>query len=192
MAPPRKPVAIHYCPIQRGDNVPVPALLRLARGTIGKEAHPYRNNVLAIARNAPAHPVNGPPHPERNLTAPVSSRGIYCRFVMAPRRLQCTPRTVIAHALLALTLLVAQSLAQAHVYSHLRSGVPARDLGSAAVQLCSQCLSGAPLLSAVSSPVTAQVSFGPVSTSCEDAAVPVRVEISRHYAFRSRAPPVTF
>ena len=111
---------------------------------------------------------------------------------MAHRRLQRTPRTFIVHVLLALSLLVAQSLAQAHVYSHLRSGAPATDFGTAAGQLCSQCLSGAPLLSAVSSPVAPQVSVSPVVVPCEDAAVPVRVEISRYYAYRSRAPPATF
>jgi len=111
---------------------------------------------------------------------------------MARRRLQRTPRTFFVHALLALSLLISQSLAQAHVYSHLRSGAPATDFGTAAGQLCSQCLSGAPLLSAASSPVAPQASFSPVVTSCDDATIPVRVEISRHYAFRSRAPPATF
>lgn len=111
---------------------------------------------------------------------------------MAFRRLKRTPRTFIVHALLVLSLLVGQSLAQAHVYSHLRSGAPTTDLGSAAGQLCSQCLAGAPLLGAVSSPVAPQVSFSPVIASCDDAPTPVLVEISRHYAFRSRAPPATF
>lgn len=111
---------------------------------------------------------------------------------MALLRRQRTPRTFIVHALLALSLLLAQSLAQAHVYSHLRSGAPTTDLGSAAGKLCSQCLDGAPLLGAVSSPVAPQVSFSPVVTVCDDAAAPVFVEISRHYAFRSRAPPVSF
>jgi hypothetical protein len=107
-------------------------------------------------------------------------------------RLQRTPRTFIVHALLALALLLAQSLAQAHIYSHLRAGAPTSDLGSGAGQLCSQCLAGAPLLSAVSSPAASQVAYSPGVTPCHDAAAPAFVEISRHYAFRSRAPPVTF
>src|SRR5262245_18229186 len=111
---------------------------------------------------------------------------------MAHRRLQRTPRTLVVHALLALSLLLAQTLAQAHVYSHLRSGAPTTDFGSAAGQLCSQCLAGAPLLSAATSPVALQAAFSPVITSCDEATIPVRVEISRHYAFRSRAPPATF
>lgn len=111
---------------------------------------------------------------------------------MARRPLQRSPRTFFVHALLALSLLIAQSLAQAHVYSHLRSGAPSTDFGSTAGQLCSQCLAGAPLLGAASSPVAPLASFSPVVTSCDEATTSVRVEISRHYAFRSRAPPVTF
>jgi hypothetical protein len=111
---------------------------------------------------------------------------------MVSRRLKLTPRTILVHALLALSLLVAQSLAQAHVYSHLRSGAPVTDLGGTAGQLCSECLSGATLLGTAGSPEFPQVSSIPAIASCEDRVLLVHVEIARHYAFRSRAPPTTF
>jgi hypothetical protein len=111
---------------------------------------------------------------------------------MASRRIKPSPRTILVHTLLALSLLVAQGLAQAHVYSHLRSDAPARDLGGTAGQLCSECLSSAPLLGAAGSPTAPQVSVSPAVASCEDRVVLAHVEVSRHYAFRSRAPPATF
>ena len=123
---------------------------------------------------------------------PLDPNGVYCRLAMAPRRLKPTPRTILVHALLALSLLVAQSLAQAHVYSHLRYGAPVTDMGGTAGQLCSECLSGATLLGTAGSPEFPQVSLSPAITSCEDRVLLVHVEISRHYAFRSRAPPAAF
>jgi hypothetical protein len=118
--------------------------------------------------------------------------GVYCPLAMRPRRLKRTPRTILVHALLALSLLVAQSLAQAHVYSHLRNGTPTTDLGGAAGQLCSECLSGATLLGTAGSPDVPRVSLSPAVVTCEDRVLLVHVEISRHYAFRARAPPATF
>jgi hypothetical protein len=111
---------------------------------------------------------------------------------MVSRRLKLTPRTLIVHALLALSLLVAQGMAQAHVYSHLRSGAPVTDLGGAAGQLCSECLSGAPLLCAAGSPTALHAAVSPAIASRDDRVILVRVETSHHYAFRSRAPPTTF
>jgi hypothetical protein len=98
-------------------------------------------------------------------------------------------RALIPQLLLALSLLIAQSAAQAHVYSHLKSSAPASDFSGTAQQLCSECLSSAPLLSAASSPDAPRI---PLYAAVPLAATPAaasRITTSRHYAFRSRAPP---
>src|SRR5262245_65845170 len=57
------------------------------------------------------------------------------------------PRSIAAHALLALLLLLGQIAAQTHAYTHLRlSGDPATPTGQHSP--CSECLSFAPLVAA--------------------------------------------
>jgi hypothetical protein len=92
------------------------------------------------------------------------------------------------YLLLALVLLIGQVAAQAHVYSHLKSTIPRSDFGAAG-QLCSECLSSAPLLSAAGSPASPFVAFIAAETTPVDAVIAARVDAARHYAFRSRAPP---
>jgi len=91
--------------------------------------------------------------------------------------------------LLALLLLIGQIAAQAHVYSHLDAKAPRSDFTGAASQLCSECLSSAPLLSAAGAPASPFVAR--VATVATQIAAPLvaHFEIARHYAFRSRAPP---
>jgi hypothetical protein len=91
--------------------------------------------------------------------------------------------------LLALFLLIGQIAAQAHVYSHLDAKAPRSDFTGSAGQLCSECLSSAPLLSAAGAPASPFVAL--VATVATPIAAPVltRVHVARHYAFRSRAPP---
>jgi hypothetical protein len=96
----------------------------------------------------------------------------------------------LLHVLLALALLLAQSAAQAHVYSHLAAAAGKFDFGSTTGQTCSECLSSAPLLSAAGSPDSPLVT----AVSSPDIPIPhapaLHAAVSRHYAFRSRAPPV--
>jgi hypothetical protein len=93
-------------------------------------------------------------------------------------------------ALLALALLLAQSAAQVHVYSHLAAPAGKFDFGSAAGQNCGECLASASLLSAAGSPDS------PLVTAASSPDIPIShppalgAGVSRHYAFRSRAPPV--
>jgi hypothetical protein len=98
-------------------------------------------------------------------------------------------RALLLQLLLALVLLVAQTAAQAHVYSHLRSDTPKSDFSGTASQLCSECLSSAPLLSAAGSPAAARISFVAEVAGVVAAAVAPRFQPSPHFAFRSRAPP---
>jgi hypothetical protein len=90
--------------------------------------------------------------------------------------------------LLALALLVAQTGAVMHAYSHLRAsgespGVPA------STQFCLDCLSFAPLLAAAggtSQPLT--VARAQIATTYRTLVAPL-VGFSPQHAFRSRAPP---
>lgn len=98
-------------------------------------------------------------------------------------------RTLGLHLLLALSLLIAQSLAQAHVYSHYKNVTEQSDFTGTAGQLCSQCLSSAPLLGAAGSPDSPRL-------ICVDAVVVIvatapapRFSSAYHFGFRSRAPP---
>jgi hypothetical protein len=105
------------------------------------------------------------------------------------RRLTRSHRKLAVHLILALSLLVAQAAAQAHVYSHLQAGSARSDTSGVPVQLCTDCLSGASLLGGASAPDAPPVLFA-AAISTPVAAPPVSfVEFSRHYAFRSRAPP---
>jgi hypothetical protein len=98
-------------------------------------------------------------------------------------------RKLGVHLILALALLVAQSGAQAHAYSHLKSGPNPADRAGTSTQLCAECLSFAPLLSAAgaSNASFAALTVKVVTLVFTNAAP--RVEACRHYAFRSRAPP---
>ena len=104
-------------------------------------------------------------------------------------RIRTRPRALLAHLLLALALLVAQSAAQAHVYSHFNTSTQKSDFNGAAGQLCSECLSTAPLLGAAGAPDSPRLSFIAdivVAIAAVDAPC---VEPAHEYAFRSRAPP---
>jgi hypothetical protein len=98
-------------------------------------------------------------------------------------------RALVIQLLLALVLLVAQSAAQAHVYSHLRSDSQKSDFNGTASRLCSECLSSAPLLSAAGSPDSPRIAFVAEGAVAITVAVAPRFELSHYYAFRSRAPP---
>lgn len=104
-------------------------------------------------------------------------------------RFRITPSTSrVVYLLLALSLLFGQVAAQAHVYSHFKSTTPA-DFSGTAGQLCSECLSSAPLLSAAGSPASPFVAVVACLATPIAAPVITRVYTARHYAFRSRAPP---
>ncbi|HZF26801.1 MAG TPA: hypothetical protein VEZ88_11115 [Steroidobacteraceae bacterium] len=100
------------------------------------------------------------------------------------------PRSLVAHALLALMLLLGQIAAQTHAYNHLRltGGDPATPTGQHTP--CSECLSFAPLLSATHS------SHGAADFQFEDVSAKVTVDSvsltsrSTSHSFQSRAPPV--
>jgi hypothetical protein len=105
------------------------------------------------------------------------------------KRFQIAASSSRVLCLLALFLLIGQIAAQAHVYSHLDARAPRSDFTGAASQLCSECLSSAPLLSAAGAPASPFVAL--VATRVIPVAVPLyaRNDIAHHYAFRSRAPP---
>jgi hypothetical protein len=93
-------------------------------------------------------------------------------------------RLLIARAFLALALVIAQTSAQAHLYSHESAGGPA-----APASVCDDCLGFAPLLAAAGAPTHALLI--PRAES-EPAVATARVTVpsSRAFhAFRSRAPP---
>jgi hypothetical protein len=105
------------------------------------------------------------------------------------RHLTRAHRKLAVHLLLALSLLVAQVAAQAHVYSHLQAGSARSDTTGVPAQLCNDCLSGASLLAGASGPDAPLVLFAAAITTPVAAPPVFFVELSRHYAFRSRAPP---
>jgi hypothetical protein len=94
-----------------------------------------------------------------------------------------------AQLLLALALLVAQGMAQAHLYSHFATGTEKSDFSGAAGQLCSECLSTAPLLGAAGTPPSPCIAFAAHAVALVVAAIAPSFESSHYYAFRSRAPP---
>lgn len=108
---------------------------------------------------------------------------------MKKRLLSSDRRALALQLLLALVLLVAQSAAQAHVYSHLGSDSQKSDFNGTAGQLCSECLSSAPLLSAAGAPDSPRIPFLAEVAVVVAATVAPCFEPADHYAFRSRAPP---
>ena len=94
-------------------------------------------------------------------------------------------RHKLAHIALALTLVVAQFLAQAHGYSHLRSGDPR---GTPA-QPCAECLACSPLLAGSDAPVHAITLLHPAVDAILAVADAPLVERFRYRPFQSRAPP---
>ena len=104
-------------------------------------------------------------------------------------RTQVRPRALLAQLVLALALLVAQSAAQAHVYSHFNTSTQKSDFNGAAGQLCSECLSTASLLGAAGVPDSPRISFiADIAVAIAAVDAPC-VEPAHEYAFRSRAPP---
>jgi hypothetical protein len=102
------------------------------------------------------------------------------RLTMLRRR----NRLLIARVLMALALVVAQTSAQAHRYSHHPADQP-----SAPTQLCGECLCFAPVLGTAPAPdhpfVLPRADVEPVLGSVR---APVLSSRPFH-AFRSRAPP---
>jgi len=93
-------------------------------------------------------------------------------------------RLLIARALMALALVVAQTSAQAHLYSH-----HPIDQTSAPSQLCGECLCFAPVLGAASAPdhdfLIPRADIEPIATE-----VTYQVPALRSFrAFNPRAPP---
>jgi hypothetical protein len=95
----------------------------------------------------------------------------------------------VAQLLLALALLVAQSVAQAHVYSHFATGTEQSDFSGTAGQLCGECLASTPLLGAAGTPASPCISFAADAIASVVAAIAPAFQSSPCYAFRSRAPP---
>ena len=92
--------------------------------------------------------------------------------------------------LLALALLVAQTGAVMHAYSHLRASGESRGVPATSTQFCLDCLSFAPLLAAAggtSQPLT--VARTQIATTYRTLVAPL-VGFSPQHAFRSRAPPL--
>lgn len=108
---------------------------------------------------------------------------------MTKRLLRSQRRPLVAKLLLALALLVAQSVAQAHLYSHFASGTEKSDFSGTAGQLCSECLASAPLLGAAGTPASPCIAFVADAVAVVVAAVAPSFAPSHYYAFRSRAPP---
>src|SRR5262245_56841776 len=106
---------------------------------------------------------------------------------MTKRLLRSHRRALIAQLLLALALLVAQTAAQAHSYSHLAT--ERSDFNGTVGQLCSECLASTPLLSAAGSPTSPCIVFAANAVAVITAAIPACFEPSPLHAFRSRAPP---
>jgi hypothetical protein len=101
-----------------------------------------------------------------------------------PRR-----RSLLSQLLLVACLLFAQAAAYSHVVSHFTPHDPASGRPDAATQLCSECLSGASLLSTGGVPDIQPLYCGPPDIA-RASSRPVSGFNPRHYyAFRSRAPP---
>jgi len=126
-------------------------------------------------------------------TANSSRCRVPCRILLAlvitKRLLTSRRRPLAAQLLLALALLVAQGVAQAHLYSHFASGTQKSDFSGTAGQLCNECLAVAPLLSAAGTPASPCIAFAADAAAIVVAVVAPSFESSPHYAFRSRAPP---
>jgi hypothetical protein len=93
--------------------------------------------------------------------------------------------------LLVVSLLFAQSAAYAHVSAHLKTPTDASGVAGKSTQFCSECLEAAPLLGGAGTPhVPTVVQVAAVATP-----IPTLVcaapEHRSHYAFRSRAPPLS-
>jgi hypothetical protein len=108
---------------------------------------------------------------------------------MTTLRLNHFRRTPVVSLLLMLALLVAQSVALSHLYSHLKAGTGSSDFAATAGQVCSECLSSAALLGAASSPDAPRVISFAAARVLAAPAIASHPQSSRHYAFRSRAPP---
>ncbi|HEU4625514.1 MAG TPA: hypothetical protein VFS52_12155 [Steroidobacteraceae bacterium] len=104
-------------------------------------------------------------------------------------RLPSPRRSVLAQLVLALALLIAQTAAQAHVYSHLAAGTAQSDFNGTVGQLCGECLAGTPLLSATGTPAAPCIAFVADAVAVVVTAITPFFEPAHHYAFRSRAPP---
>ena len=94
-------------------------------------------------------------------------------------------RQKLVHIALALTLVVAQFLALAHGYTHLR-GVDPR---GAPAQPCAECLACTPLLAGNDAPVHTIAFVHPAVDAIIVVVDAPLVERFRHSPFRSRAPP---
>jgi hypothetical protein len=98
-------------------------------------------------------------------------------------------RRIFSFAALALTLLLAQIGAVAHGYSHLRLKQDLTGTGTTSGQVCTECLSFTPLLSAAGTPNSIVVFHPPCVHEAPYTAVVSPSEGRTTYAFRSRAPP---
>jgi hypothetical protein len=108
---------------------------------------------------------------------------------MTKRLLPSCRRPLVAQLLLALALLLAQGLAQTHLYSHFATDTATADFKGTAGQLCVECLAAAPLLSAAGAAASPCISFAADDVAAVAAAIAPSFESSHYYAFRSRAPP---
>jgi len=105
-------------------------------------------------------------------------------------RLQFPPRrTLVLHLLLVVSLLLAQSVAFAHVSVHLKGAPDTSGVAGKATQLCSECLEGVPLLGAAGAPHVPSIVQVAAAVTPATTFVCTQPELRFHYAFRSRAPP---
>ncbi|MEP7244365.1 MAG: hypothetical protein ABI885_11880 [Gammaproteobacteria bacterium] len=100
-------------------------------------------------------------------------------------------RTPAVMLVLAMLLLFAQGVAQAHAYTHLKAGTNTSDFSGTATQLCAECLGSATVLGTAGPPRGPQISFSAPVTMPVEAVAILSAEVPRHYAFRSRAPPAS-
>jgi hypothetical protein len=108
------------------------------------------------------------------------------RLPLSPRR------TLVLHLLLVLSLLLAQSAAYAHVSGHFKaSASDTSGVAGKAPQFCGECLEGAPLLGAAGAPHVPTIVQVPAAVAPIPALVCTPFEHRSHYAFRSRAPPLS-
>lgn len=101
------------------------------------------------------------------------------------RTIPSLPSRSTTPLLLGLVLLLAQSGAFAHRYSHVQ---PESGLAGSQ-QPCIECLSATPLLSAVAAPATAKVVRCLTTCTVFAPGLATLTDSARHFAFRSRAPP---
>src|SRR5262245_49769402 len=116
----------------------------------------------------------------------------YSRARTETAALRRDQRKLAVRLFLALALLIAQSAAQAHAYSHLRPGADPSGLAGTSSQLCGECQTSAPLLATATGGEVSFTFLRPQTDTPLQACATSHPQKNPHYAFRSRAPPRSF